>query len=272
MSAARSTGGGRRAPRCAAVLVAALLAAAPLAACSDAVPPRATGPGGTTGDGTTAPARPGSGDAARAAPLRVMAIGDSITVGFDETGTTRGGYRLGLWQRLVQHDGRAVEFVGSQHTPWGSGAVDLPHEGYGGHRIDQARAQLDWALWTYVPDVVLVHLGSNDIGQGHAVDAAAARLAELASRVCVDLPGVELVVASITSMPAVQHLVDAFNAHVPAIVANLRSWGCRARHLDMGAAVGPDELYDGVHPTSTGYDRMAAAWYPLVVRAYDGTF
>jgi lysophospholipase L1-like esterase len=36
--------------------------------------------------------------------------------------------------------------------------------------------------------------------------------------------------------------------------------------------VAPTELYDGVHPTSTGYDEMAAAWYPLLVQADDGTF
>jgi lysophospholipase L1-like esterase len=40
----------------------------------------------------------------------------------------------------------------------------------------------------------------------------------------------------------------------------------------MAEAVAPTELYDGVHPTSVGYDHMAAAWYPLLVQAYDGTF
>jgi lysophospholipase L1-like esterase len=252
-----------------AAVAAALATAAALSACGAAVP-RATGavvPRATVTDGTPAGARP----PARATPLKVMAVGDSITVGFDETGTTRGGYRLGLWQRLVEHDGRSVEFVGSQHTPWSSGAVDLPHEGHGGYRIDQVRAQLDWALWTYAPDVVLVHLGSNDIGQGYD-SGAADRLAELVARVCGDLPGVELVVAAITPMPGAQQRVDAFNAQVPTIVANLRSWGCRARQVDMGAAVAPGDLYDGVHPTAAGYDDMAAAWYPLLVQAYDGTF
>jgi lysophospholipase L1-like esterase len=261
MRAVGSTGGARWA--------AVLVAAAVLTGCTGAAPEQSVGPvvpKATITDGAAAGSHP-----PRATPLRVMALGDSITVGFDETGTTRGGYRLGLWQRLVEHDGRAVEFVGSQHTPWTAGVVDLPNEGHGGYRIDQVRGLLDWALWTYTPDVVLVHLGTNDIGQGVG-DSAPDRLAELTARVCGDLPGVDIVVAAITPMPAAQWRVDAFNAQVPTIVANLRSWGCRARTVDMGAAVAPGELYDGVHPTSTGYDHMAAAWYPLLVQAYDGTF
>jgi lysophospholipase L1-like esterase len=251
-----------------AVLLAALVAGS-LGACGGAVP-GATGavvPRAAVTDGATAGAHP-----PRTAPLRVMALGDSITAGFDETGTTRGGYRLGLWERLVEHDGRSIEFVGSQHTPWWSGTVDLPHEGHGGYRIDQIRAELDWALWEYSPDVVLVHLGTNDIGQHYAVDSAPDRLAELAARVCGDRPGVDLVLAEITPMPGAQSQVDAYNARIPTIVADLRSWGCRARTVDMESAVAPTELYDGVHPTSTGYDEMAAAWYPLLVQADDGTF
>lgn len=228
-----------------------------------------------TGCGTPAPvprAATPVASVARTAPLRVMALGDSITAGQDETGFARAGYRLGLWQRLVQQDGRAVEFVGSQHTPSWVGVIDLPHEGHGGYRIDQIRAQLDWALWTYVPDLVLLHLGSNDIGQSYSVESAPARLAELAARVCADRPGVLLVVASVTPIPGLQHAVDAFNAQVPGIVAALQAGGCRARHVDMGTAVRPMDLIDGVHPSSVGYDRMAAAWYPFVAQAYDGTF
>jgi lysophospholipase L1-like esterase len=264
MSAARWTGRTpRRATALAAVFVAAALTACAAPQTSGAVVPRAA-----VVDGATAGAHP----PARSAPMKVLALGDSITVGFDETGTTRGGYRLGLWQRLVEHDRRSVEFVGSQHTPWGPGVVDLPHEGHGGYRIDQIRAELDRALWVYAPDVVLVHLGTNDIGQGYAVDSAPDRLAELAARVCGDLPDVDLAIAAITPMPGAQWEVDAFNARVPQTVADLRSWGCRAREVDMAEAVAPTELYDGVHPTSVGYDHMAAAWYPLLVQAYDGTF
>jgi lysophospholipase L1-like esterase len=250
-----------------AVLVAALAVASVGACAAEPAAPGPVVPRASVTDGAPAPARP-----ARTGPLRVMALGDSITVGFDETGTTRGGYRLGLWERLVEQDGRSIEFVGSQHTPWWAGTVDLPHEGHGGFRIDQVRAELDWALWTYAPDVVLVHLGTNDIGQHYAVDSAPDRLAELAARVCGDRPGVDLVLAAITPMPGAQWQVDAYNARIPGIVADLRSWGCRARSVDMGAAVAPDELYDGVHPTAAGYERMAAAWYPLLVEADDGTF
>ena len=114
--------------------------------------------------------------------LRIMALGNSITVG--ETGEPSPpppeqliGYRYGL-KYLLQQGGYSVDFVGSQSN--GSAYFsDCQHAGIGGSRdqyverliidgyderndvqiLNPPRNYLD----VYDPDIILLHIGTNDI-------------------------------------------------------------------------------------------------------------
>src|SRR5690349_12885605 len=68
--------------------------------------------------------------------VRVMPLGDSITDGFN----VPGGYRVGLWQRLVS-GGFSVDFVGTGFNGPAS-LGDHDHEGHSGFRIDQIDASI----------------------------------------------------------------------------------------------------------------------------------
>jgi lysophospholipase L1-like esterase len=201
---------------------------------------------------------------ARAEPLRVMALGDSIT----QDGMPGEGYRGPLRDLLIGQDDLKIEFVGSRRN----GNSELAHEGHGGFRIDQLRAVLDEAMASQAPDVVLLHAGSNDIGQGYPPWIAAQRLEELTGRICRLRPLLDLFVASIIPIVGLDQAVDAFNAQIPAIVARLQVGGCRAHFVDMNPVITENELPDRVHPDPEGYGKLAAAWYPQVRRAYAGTF
>ncbi|WP_279579997.1 hypothetical protein [Fodinicola feengrottensis] len=50
-----------------------------------------------------------------AAPVRIMALGDSVTDGLTLPDGTPGSYRNDLWQ-LMKSDGYPVDFVGSQSS------------------------------------------------------------------------------------------------------------------------------------------------------------
>ena len=65
-------------------------------------------------------------------PLSIMPLGDSITYG---TGV-EGGYRLGLWNSLLQDDFQ-VDFVGSESD--GPVNIDPDHEGHPGKTIQFIR-------------------------------------------------------------------------------------------------------------------------------------
>ena len=105
---------------------------------------------------------------------KIMPIGDSITEG--EEGHY--SYRRDLWLSLASM-GCKVDFVGSKKgvkDSTGRGQVspptsdyDLDHEGYWGYRVDQILPFISSRISTYLPDIVLVHLGTNDMFQGESI-------------------------------------------------------------------------------------------------------
>jgi lysophospholipase L1-like esterase len=169
-----------------------------------------------------------------------------------------GGYRIGLWQRAA-NAGRAVDFVGSQFNGPAS-LGDHDHEGHSGWRIDEIDANITGWLRTSSPRTVLLHIGTNDIGQNYDVGNAPARLSTLIDHIRVLAPNVELFVAQIipTTNASNEVKTQTFNAALPGIVAQK---GPMTHLVDMHSALTTADLADGVHPNAGGYDKMAARWY-----------
>ncbi len=186
--------------------------------------------------------------------VRIMPLGDSITDGFN----VPGGYRINLWQRAVA-GGYTVDFVGSAFNgPAGLG--DHDHEGHSGWRIDELDANITGWLRASSPRTVLLHIGTNDIGQNHDVANAPARLSTLLDHIRTLAPAAEVFVAQIipTSNAANETKTQTFNAALPGIVAQK---GPRTHLVDMHSALTTADLADGLHPSAAGYDKMAARWF-----------
>src|SRR4029453_5592633 len=81
--------------------------------------------------------------------------------------------------------GVAVDYVGSQQS---GNLPDRDNEGHSGWRIDEVAAQIDPWFAAYRPDVVLVHVGTNDMNQNHQVATAPNRLAALVDRILASSP------------------------------------------------------------------------------------
>jgi lysophospholipase L1-like esterase len=221
-----------------------LIAATVLAAATLAVP-------------HAAPAAPGA-LAVTGRAVRIMPLGDSITYGVGSS--TSSSYRTALWSRLVNHAGIAVDFVGSQK----SGSLpDTDHEGHSGWRIDQLTAQIDGWLATSRPDVILLHIGTNDMNQNVDIANAPTRLGTLLDRIYADLPSVTVLVAAV--VPAgdatVNARVNAFNAKLPAVVQKRADAGRAAHFVNLNATIGSADMNDGLHPNDAGYTKMASLWH-----------
>ena len=99
-----------------------------------------------------------------AGAIRIMPLGDSITDGVGAAG----GYRLPLYNLLKQAN-YTVDYVGSMRD---NGAPDLPdwdHEGHSGWWIMHDDGGIyqnvgKWLAHVDTPDVVLLHIGTNDGG------------------------------------------------------------------------------------------------------------
>ncbi|GAB2961357.1 ricin-type beta-trefoil lectin domain protein [Saccharothrix stipae] len=198
--------------------------------------------------------------------VRVMPLGDSITEGTQ----VPGGYRIGLWQRFASGNYR-VDFVGSQFNGPGS-LGDHDHQGHPGWRIDQIDANVVNWLRNTTPRTVLLHIGTNDILQNYNVANAPARLSALVDRITATVPNADVFVATIIPLANSGQAAAArnFNATIPGMVQSKVNAGKRVRLVDMHSALTTADLIDGVHPTATGYDKMAARWY-TALRAVPGS-
>jgi lysophospholipase L1-like esterase len=189
--------------------------------------------------------------------VRIMPLGDSITEGTQ----VPGGYRIGLWQRLTG-GGYRVDFVGSQFNG-PSTLGDHDHEGHPGWRIDQIDANIVGWLNTYQPHDVLLHIGTNDILQNSNVSGAPSRLSTLIDHITATAPGAEVFVAQIIPLAnsGQENAVRTFNAAIPGIVQSKANAGKHVHLVDQHSALTAADLTDGIHPTASGYDKMAAVWY-----------
>ena len=207
-----------------------------------------------------------------------MPLGDSITQGVNDTLPPGGypGYRAPLWNQLVL-DGFNIDFVGSLVD--GPFSIDRNHEGHGGFRIDQILANINSYLTSAGPDVILLHIGTNDLVQGASVDQTTQRLAELLDRIHQLRPSAHLIVASIISVRTPNtfninpQLFADYAANVAGLVGDRAAQGWRISHLDMANLVGLTQSnWDsvGIHPNDVGYGKMAAVWHPDVSTLLDG--
>ena len=193
--------------------------------------------------------------------VRVMPLGDSITEGTQ----VPGGYRIGLWQRFGA-GGYRVDFVGSQFNGPAS-LGDHDHEGHPGWRIDQIDANIVGWLNTYQPHSVLLHIGTNDILQNFNVSSAPSRLSTLIDHITATVPAAEVFVAQIIPLAnsGQESQVQTFNAAIPGIVQSKVNAGRHVHLVNMHNALTAADLTDGIHPTATGYDKMAAVWYQALL-------
>ncbi|MES2597597.1 MAG: GDSL-type esterase/lipase family protein [Verrucomicrobiota bacterium] len=196
--------------------------------------------------------------------VTIMPLGDSITVGSGGT-ANMGGYRGTLFT-LLTDAGYTPDFIGTQ-TNNSSLITDQNHQGQGGWRIDQIDANIEtWFNSVADPDVILLHIGTNDFGQSYNISTAAARLDALILKMATLRPNAQIIVTNLMERgePHNANIVSMFNPQVPGIVTAHANAGRKVTFLNMRAAVPLSDMPDSLHPNDAGYVKMANAWLSAI--------
>ena len=195
--------------------------------------------------------------------VKIMALGDSITAG--SPGNV--GYRKKLYLDLIS-SGFNVDFVGSQST--GSG-FDADHEGHGWKTASYFNSRLNgprgYLLTDNPPDVILYHIGTNNLGGSNVISYALAANETL--RVIYEYnPDITVILAKIilTTDSVRNNRTHNYNLLLEEYAQYWSDNGYSIIIVDMENALIPalspsGDFVDIAHPTTAGYEKMADVWY-----------
>ncbi|MHB9023114.1 MAG: GDSL-type esterase/lipase family protein [Armatimonadota bacterium] len=224
--------------------------------------------------------------------VKIMPLGDSITVGVGSDTS----YRYYLWKRLRQAGYDNINFVGSRHGIYGHPPLDddwdQDHQAICGWKTDdflgthpevgQLGGEQGWAA-LYQPDIVLILLGSNDLGCGRTSQEALDNLGIIIDifrgvkpNVCIALA---LLPPARCDYDAILGLTDedrdylmllndsigTYNEQIPLLAQTKSMPASPVIAVDLYSVLDPlRDVPDGVHPTNEANAVLADAWYPAV--------
>lgn len=183
-------------------------------------------------------------------PVRIVALGDSLTAGFNLPGSAAFPVRLG----------KALKAKGL--------AVDMVNAGVSGDTASGGLARVDWSV-PEGTDAVILELGANDMLRG--IDPAVTRraLEEIVRRLTER--HIPVLLAGMLAAPNLgPDYAKAFDAIFPDLAAK---YDLLLYPFFLDGVVADPKLnqQDGLHPTAAGVDKIVAGILPkaeeLVTRA-----
>jgi len=196
---------------------------------------------------------------------RIMCLGDSITVGSGEVedNNYKIGYRLLLWQ-MLNNLGYNIDFVGSLES--GSSVeptFDGNHEGHGGYTTSDIFANIDYwlSLPTGNPDIILLHIGTNDIGRV-TNKIITDNINGILDSIFSYRNDITVILAQIINQKVKLNQITQLNDQLRTLAYTRRAGGDSIILVDMeNAIVYPNDMFDSVHPKQSGYEKMANVWF-----------
>ncbi|KAL4941314.1 SGNH hydrolase-type esterase domain-containing protein, partial [Aspergillus oleicola] len=201
--------------------------------------------------------------------LRILCVGDSITVGFlsDQNGGDGNGYRLRLRQDLSEDE---VVFAGTETT---GTMTDGYFAAWSGKTIQYISNHIDPSL-EQRPNIILVHAGTNDMNpnpdistEGNDPAGAANRLGNLIDQMIETCPDAVILVAMIinTCNEDQAARTKEYQALIPGIVQSRLDEGKHVIAVDF-TGYPTSSLRDCIHPTNQGYADFGDYWYDFITQ------
>lgn len=235
-----------------------------------------------------------------------MPLGNSITEGYTDGSLSADrmrGYRYGL-RYLLKNQGYQTDFVGSQSNGCAF-FTDCQHAGIGGTRDQYIVSLLQTGydekngiqilvpprpyLDEYNPDIILLHIGTNDITHEGSSTLANQKITTILDLVdeYETRSGKEVLVIVALIINRVKpwvpgskaEITTSFNNGIKTLVQSRINAGDRVAIADMEHDAGFEYTYEtdmandgqGIHPNEEGYNKMACLWYTAIANNYNTT-
>lgn len=205
------------------------------------------------------------------AQVRIMPFGNSIT--YDDPGDIRdsafrAGYRRYLWY-MLDSAGYNVDFVGCRQAGYGfSPSIDPDNEGWPGINDQWAAANIYQALAANKADIVLFHVGTNNVSFRTTSQYIDEALSEIDRYEQDSSQQITVVLALILNRNPYHANTATFNDNVQALAASRMANGDRIILVDIENGAGfeysAEDMATSTHPNEAGYYKMARAWFTVL--------
>ena len=209
---------------------------------------------------------------AASAQIRIMPLGDSIT-------GSPGCWRALLWNQLVDAGFTNLDFVGTL-GPQGCGIdYDGDNEGHGGILATNMANQNQLPPWLSAtsPDIVLMHLGTNDVWSSLSTQVILNSFTTLVGQMRANNPDMIILVAQIIPMDPAGSCSDCdvrvinLNAAIPGWANGLSTSASPIIVVDQWSGFNAvTDTYDGVHPNDAGIQKIADNWFLVLEEVLSG--
>ena len=204
------------------------------------------------------------------AQIKIMPLGDSITYGVGSSGLMQvaGGYRNDL-AALLDDAGISYDFVGTLKTGQG---FDADHEGHGGWRADQIEMEIGTYLRAAQPDIVLLHIGTNDVTQSESNTNIITEIEGIVNEIHFFNGAIKIVVSSLVPRTDLKNeTTNKLNTLIEALVQQkYNNEGFKIVFVDNNKAFkanpnwASEYMRDSMHPNDSGYRVMAEEFFKAI--------
>lgn len=194
-------------------------------------------------------------------PLKIIAIGDSLTQGGGQANEYT--YRLPL-AMMLKKAGYEVDFIGTQHAGLDSAFkwpvdFDADHEGFYGATTAEVAAHLKTDLAKIAaPDIALIHLGTSDFASYNVFKTVVKPMRSIIAQLRKQNPKVRILISQI-------HLnglkAKYFRLYLNGLAKYETSPKSRVETVADYIEFTKEDTFDGMHPNLSGQTKMAKAWF-----------
>ncbi len=205
-------------------------------------------------------------------PYRIMPLGNSITQGNHGFPS---GYRDDLAHLLLE-DGIDFEMVGSINDrsgfyPW--------HEGHSGRTADEIDAEINSWLNASSPNIVLLHIGTNDISRGESNESTIIEIERILDKIYNHNSRTIILLCSLIprfdSWENRPQRTDELNLLIKQLFNQKRNEGFSIYYVGQNESFKSNEnwtqdyMSDYVHPNDDGYHIMAVTFFNILKNIFN---